>query len=49
MAIRIFRMKAGNRVNRRVSGDIGVTLFLAICAIIMVIPLYYAIIQSLKL
>lgn len=48
MAIRIFRMKAGNRVNRRVSGDIGVTLFLAVCALIMVIPLYYAIIQSLK-
>ena len=48
MAIRIFRMKAGNRVNRRVSGDIGVTLFLVIFAIIMVIPLYFAIIQSIK-
>ena len=48
MAIRIFRMKAGNRVNRRVSGDISVTLFLVVCAIIMVIPLYYAIIQSIK-
>jgi ABC-type glycerol-3-phosphate transport system permease component len=41
-------MKAGNRVNRRVSGDIGVTLFLVIFAIIMVIPLYFAIIQSIK-
>lgn len=41
-------MKAGNRVNRRVSGDISVTLFLVVCAIIMVIPLYYAIIQSIK-
>lgn len=48
MAIRFFKQKAGNRVNRSRSGDVGVAVFLVVFAIIMFIPLYYAIIQSIK-
>lgn len=48
MALTFFKGKAGSRVNRSASGDIGITIFLVIFALIMFIPLYYAIIQSLK-
>ena len=43
-----FKSKAGNRVNRSTSGDLGVLIFLLFFAVIMALPLYYAIIQSLK-
>ncbi len=47
-AFKFFKARAGTRVNRSLSGDLGVTIFLVICAIIMALPLYFAIIQSLK-
>ena len=43
-----FKARAGNRVNRSLSGDLGVLIFLIISGVIMAIPLYYAIVQSLK-
>ena len=43
-----FKSKAGNRVNRSISGDVGIVIFLVFFAVIMAIPLYYAIVQSLK-
>ena len=43
-----FKSKAGNRVNRSLSGDVGIVIFLVFFAVIMAIPLYYAIVQSLK-
>jgi ABC-type glycerol-3-phosphate transport system permease component len=48
MAIGFFKQKAGSRVNRTRSGDLGVAIFLIMFAAVMAIPLYYAIIQSLK-
>jgi ABC-type glycerol-3-phosphate transport system permease component len=44
----IFKQRAGNRVNRSMSGDVGVTIFLTIFAVIMFLPLYFTFIQSLK-
>jgi len=43
-----FRQRVGQRVSRSASGDVGITVFLIICGIIMVIPLYFAVLQSLK-
>ena len=37
-----FKSKAGDRVNRSLSGDVGVFVFLIIFAVIMALPLYYA-------
>lgn len=44
----IFKQRAGNRVNRSLSGDVGVLIFLLIVGAIMALPLYFSIIQSIK-
>lgn len=43
-----FRQRVGQRVSRSASGDVGITIFLFIFGCIMAIPLYFAIINSLK-
>ncbi len=44
----IFKQRAGNRVSRSISGDLGVFIFLLFMAVLMAAPLYYTVIQSLK-
>lgn len=48
MAAKFFSTRVGNRVNRSLSGDVGVTIFLIAFALIMFVPLYWAIINSIK-
>ncbi len=48
MAWNFFKQRAGTRVSRSASGDVGLTIFLVIFAVIMFLPLYYAGVQSLK-
>ncbi|HHX73231.1 MAG TPA: carbohydrate ABC transporter permease [Clostridiales bacterium] len=43
-----FTQKAGSRVSRSTSGDLGVLIFLLIMGALMAIPLYFSIVQSLK-
>jgi ABC-type glycerol-3-phosphate transport system permease component len=45
---KIHHYKHRRRPNRSVSGDIGIYIFLGICSVIMVFPLFFAISQSLK-
>ena len=43
MAAKFSSTRVGNRVNRSLSGDVGVTIFLIAFALIMFVPLYWAI------